>query len=516
MYQDIKKHPEKSVGSFITTRIQKNRIYYAMAIALSISACGGGGSTSVTSTPATPPSPGDNSVLSSCAGLDLLNIAMAVEDGVNDPALGPENVIDDDLSAASRWQAQASGDSITLDLDGPRLVRDIGIAWYLGDQQTSSFSLSVSDDGETFTEILPTTDSSGATLSFERYNLPNTAANFVRISTNGTSQSTEAGVVEAAVFGCSLDPDPAPALAVAPFDPRVFGLDPNEPPGENFDLLTWSIDTPRDQNNNQRADRTSETALDNGFVDPDFFFTADDGGMVFLSTIEGAPTSLNTNFNRSELREMLRRGNTSISTQGANGNNWALGYQPVEEGINHGGRNGVLRATLAINQVTTTGSTQHVGRTIIGQIHAESDEPLRIYYKKFPNSDRGYIYMAHEIRESDDIWLTVLGPENPDIDDEPIIEGADPANGIALNELFSYEIIQAGARIDVILRRGDQDGEIIGHNYVDMIERNSGYDIANEWNYFRAGAYTQNNTGRDGVTSDFDRITFYRVENTHD
>ena len=85
-----------------------------------------------------------------------------------------------------------------------------------------------------------------------------------------------------------------------------------------------------------------------------------------------------------------------------------------------------------------------------------------------------------------------------------------------MNELFSYEIIQAGARIDVILRRGDQDGEIIGHNYVDMIERNSGYDIANEWNYFRAGAYTQNNTGRDGVTSDFDRITFYRVENTHD
>ena len=121
--------------------------------------------------------------------------------------------------------------------------------------------------------------------------------------------------------------------------------------------------------------------------------------------------------------------------------------------------------------------------------------------------------MAHEIRDSDDIWLTVVGPENPDIDDEPIIDGADPINGIALNELFSYEIIQDGSRIDVIVRRGDQDGEIIGHNFVDMVERNSGYDLDDEWMYFRAGAYTQNDSGD---LTDFDRITFYRIENTHD
>ena len=46
-----------------------------------------------------------------------------------------------------------------------------------------------------------------------------------------------------------------------------------------------------------------------------------------------------------------------------------------------------------------------------------------------------------------------------------------------------------------------------------MIERNSGYDRADEWMYFRAGAYTQNNSGD---LTDFDRATFYRVENTHD
>ena len=162
--------------------------------------------------------------------------------------------------------------------------------------------------------------------------------------------------------------------------------------------------------------------------------------------------------------------------------------------------------------MTSTGDRNQVGRTIIGQIHADNDEPMRIYYRKFPENERGFIYFAHEIRDSDDIWLVVVGPENDDIDDEPN-DSRNPENGIALGELFSYEIIQDGSRIDVIIRRGDEDGEIIGHNYVDMIERNSGYDRADEWMYFRAGAYTQNNSGD---LTDFDRATFYRVENTHD
>lgn len=496
--------------------------YLAATALLTISACGGGDAeTTVASTPAPPPPPvaappppvppATPAALTTCAGLDLLPVSEASDDGSADDGFGPDNVIDNDLSAESRWASQVLGSSVTLDLGGPRLVRELGIAWFLGDQRSSSFSISVSDDGQTFTDILSLADSSGETNIFERYDVPDASANFVRITGNGNDISTETAIVEAAVFGCTLDPVPVAAPIVAPIDASVFNLDASVPPGDNFELLTWSIDTPRDEDNNQRADRTSESALNNGFVDDDFFFTGTDGGMVFRSTIDGAPTSLNTNFNRSELREMLRRGDTSISTQGVNENNWVLGYQP-DAGVDVGGRNGVLRATLAINHVTTTGTEQHVGRTIIGQIHAESDEPLRLYYKKFPESDRGYIYMAHEIRESDDLWLTVVGPENPDIDDEPIIR-VDPINGIALGELFSYEIIQAGARIDVIVRRGDQDGEIIGHNSIDMVERNSGYDRTDEWNYFRAGAYTQNNTGD---LTDFDLITFYRVENTHD
>ena len=91
-------------------------------------------------------------------------------------------------------------------------------------------------------------------------------------------------------------------------------------------------------------------------------------------------------------------------------------------------------------------------------------------------------------------------------------ERTDPANGIGLNEVFTYEIIQAGSRIDAIIRRGDRDGKIIGHNFVDMAAERSDYDRIDEWNYFKAGTYTQNNTGN---PANFDMTTFYRLDNQH-
>ena len=94
---------------------------------------------------------------------------------------------------------------------------------------------------------------------------------------------------------------------------------------------------------------------------------------------------------------MLCVGDRSVSTTGVNANNWALGYQ--EPNPDHGGRNGVLAATLVVNQVTTTGDGLHPGRTIIGQIHAKDDEPARLYYRKCPDNEFGSIYLEHEIRD---------------------------------------------------------------------------------------------------------------------
>lgn len=423
--------------------------------------------------------------------------------------MGPALAIDDDLSSTSRWESPGDAMTLTLDLGVRYLVREVGVAWYDGDLRTASFNLQASADGVTFTPLLSDQESSGRTRSFERYNTPDTPARYLRIESFGNSLNTDNSILEATAFGCTLDTANA-VFEASNVSAADFALDPGAPPGSNFDLLSWKLNTPADLDGDMRSDSISERDLDDGFHD-EFFFTDSTGGMVFRSTIGGATTSAGARYTRSELREMLRRGNTGISTRGVNRNNWVLGYQP-DAGLPIGGRNGVLRATLAVNKVTETGDRNQVGRVIIGQIHAEDDEPARLYFRKYPENDRGFIYLAHEIRNGDDLYFPVVGPLNNDIGSAPADE-ANSANGIALDEIFSYEIVQQGSRIDVLVRRGDQQGPIIGHNFVDMREQNSAYDVPEEWMYFKAGAYTLNDSGDE---TDFDRITFYALENSHD
>ena len=297
-----------------------------------------------------------------------------------------------------------------------------------------------------------------------------------------------------------------------------FGLNPNNEPWENFDLSDWALDAPNADPSDGLSARTSDRDFIEGDLFPGsepFFFTGSDGAMVFRSPIDGVRTSSNTSFPRSELREMLRAGDTSVSTQGVTENNWALGYQPNNLDIGAfasndraediGGRGGRLTATMRVNRVTSTGSSSQVGRVIIGQIHADNDEPIRLYYRKLPNNDLGSIYFTHEIRDGDDLDdVNLVGSSSSN--------ASNPSDGIALGELFSYEIINEGSVIEVVLRSGDKDGPIIGQASFDMDQENSGYDLDDEWMYFKAGAYTQNNTG-DG--DDFDEVAIYRLENTH-
>ena len=303
-----------------------------------------------------------------------------------------------------------------------------------------------------------------------------------------------------------------PVTASGAVDGIDFGLDPEMEPWENFDLDDWSLDSPAGRvapENVCQSVRIDEDEWEDieepGNTTRPYIFTHTDGGMRFVSPVDGVTTSQScfSGFPRSELREMLRRGDRSISTQGPNGNNWALGYQPGEN-TGHGGRNGVLAATLIVNQVTVTGTVNNQpGRTIIGQIHAEDDEPARLYYRVLPGDEFGCVYVESEMREGNDTEFPIIGGENCN----------NPSNGIRLGELFSYELINEGADITVIVRRGDADGPIINDVTFNLDDINAGYDIETEWMYFKAGAYTQNNTGEPG---DGDVITFYRLSNEHD
>lgn len=290
---------------------------------------------------------------------------------------------------------------------------------------------------------------------------------------------------------------------VIPSSAGGYGLSPDLPPGKNFDLLDWYLNTPADDDNNGISDRFSEVELAKGATDERYFYTAEDGGMVFRATIGGAKTSKNTRYTRTELREMLRRGDKSIGTKGEGGdpglNNWVFSSAPESAQKKAGGVDGTLRATLAVNHVTTTGDNRDIGQVVIGQIHAGKDEPARLYYQKFPGSKRGSLYVAHEPSGGDDIFIELLGRKTS--------KPEDPADGIALNETFSYEIKAVGNLLTVTISQKDK---VLAQKTVDMSA--SGYDVANDYMYFKAGVYNQN---KSGDPDDYVQATFYELENSH-
>ena len=277
------------------------------------------------------------------------------------------------------------------------------------------------------------------------------------------------------------------------------------PPSQNFDLLGWYLSVPTDTDGNGRSDTISERKLAGGYEDKRFFFTAPDGGMTFRVPVKGFKTSHRTKFTRTELRQMLRRGDTSIKTRNENGrpnaNNWVFSSAPQAAQDLAGAVDGVMEAELSVDHVTTTGVPHERGRVIIGQIHAKDDEPIRLYYRKLPHHERGSIYFAHErIGQPDDIYVHLIGDRR---------NGAEePENGFKLGERFGYRIEVQGNTLRVEIT---QDGVLRASETLDMT--GSGYDVLDDYMYFKAGVYNQNHTGD---PEDYDQATFYRLEVSHD
>lgn len=280
------------------------------------------------------------------------------------------------------------------------------------------------------------------------------------------------------------------------------GLSPDFSPGKNFELIDWYLSTPEDDGRGL-SKRISEVELAKGYQNEKYFYTAEDGGMVFRATVAGKRTSSGTKYTRTELREMLRRGDKRINTKGdgstINKNNWVFSTAPARTQRLAGAVDGTLSATLAVNHVTTTGVAYQIGRVIIGQIHASKDEPIRLYYRKLPNNQRGSIYAAHEVPGQGDRWYEILGSRSNTAND--------PQDGIALDEKFSYKIVAKGDQLKVIISQGD---EVLGTADIDM--SGSGYNTSGEYMYFKAGVYNQNNSGE---PDDYAQATFYALDNEH-
>ena len=93
-----------------------------------------------------------------------------------------------------------------------------------------------------------------------------------------------------------------------------------------------------------------------------------------------------------------------------------------------------------------------------------------------------------------------------------------PDDGIALDETFAYEIAVRGEERDGVIHPvlhvsiTRDDGTVIEAEPYDMSE--SGYSVADDFMYFKAGAYSQNNTS-DRPDRDFDQVTFFDLDVEH-
>ncbi|KQC31486.1 polysaccharide lyase family 7 protein [Flagellimonas eckloniae] len=163
------------------------------------------------------------------------------------------------------------------------------------------------------------------------------------------------------------------------------------------------------------------------FKHDDFFYTANDGkrNWVVYKAPNAGDTHGTSNNTRTELAQVKK-------------------WSPETDAK--------LTATLKVMNVSTTGDARVAASyaVVVGQIHSadgHENEPLKIFYKKFPSHTKGSVFWHYEINTAGDnnsgrwdystaVWgndFSVVGTEENTYPEEP-------EDGIALGEEFSYEI----------------------------------------------------------------------------
>ncbi len=135
----------------------------------------------------------------------------------------------------------------------------------------------------------------------------------------------------------------------------AHAADPSKAPGGNFDLGIWELQEPVGSPGSPTTIPSSQLEGSNGFQDSYFYTDTRDGAMTFWAPEKGVTTP-NSNYARSELREMNRDGSAA---------DWSLSGSHK------------LSATLRVVSVTSN--------VCVGQIHlgsgGTSTKPLiELYY----------------------------------------------------------------------------------------------------------------------------------------
>ncbi len=104
-----------------------------------------------------------------------------------------------DNDAATRWSNKGLGSWIRLDLGSKKTVCSVDMSWYNGNLRKYTFTIAVSNDGNTFTKIFSST-SSGTTAAAERYDVPDSQGRYVKITVTGNTQNNWVSIIEIDVF----------------------------------------------------------------------------------------------------------------------------------------------------------------------------------------------------------------------------------------------------------------------------------------------------------------------------
>lgn len=118
-----------------------------------------------------------------------------------DQSTKAEYAVDNDL--ATRWAADCGEENqwIEADLGSQKDIFGIGLAWYMGGGRKYYFSVSVSSDGENFTDVIADGASSGKNEGIENYNFAETKARYVRVTGKGNVKNTFTHLTEMRLFG---------------------------------------------------------------------------------------------------------------------------------------------------------------------------------------------------------------------------------------------------------------------------------------------------------------------------
>jgi hypothetical protein len=134
---------------------------------------------------------GDALTASGCTQLTPSSVKASGDDGAGSVAT---NTLDDQLT--TRWSSLGKGQWIDYDLGSTKSVSGMAVAWHQGNSRANTFTISVSPDGYTYTQVY-SGKSKGTTTDTETYTFSAVNTRRVRVTVQGNTVNDWASIAEA-------------------------------------------------------------------------------------------------------------------------------------------------------------------------------------------------------------------------------------------------------------------------------------------------------------------------------